>query len=104
VSLPGSCSQLTALPEARRLTESSGNPSTAFSVKLLGLTDSVSEFLTTLLTKKSSLVMMDSTNRGELMYSRLVTPFAKAAFRNAVNRDGLAKCLIQFVFPPLLRR
>ena len=48
--------------------------------------------------------MQWSPNRGELMYSRLVTPFAQAALGNAVNRGGLAKCIIQLVFPPLVRR
>ena len=56
-----------------------------FSVKLLGLTDSVSEFLTTLLTKKSSLVMMDSTNGSELLDSKLVAPIAAVALGSLIN-------------------
>ena len=75
-----------------------------FSVKLLGLTDSVSEFLTTLLTKKSSLVMMDSTDGSELLDSKLVAPIATVALGSPIDGDGLTKCIVRYRFPSFLRR
>ena len=62
------------------------------------------EFSATPVAKESSLVMAGSTNRGEMMCSKLVAPFAKAASRNAVNRDWLTECIVQHRFPSLLRR
>jgi hypothetical protein len=56
--------------------------------------DDASEFLTTALAKESTLVMVYSTNCGELVCSKLVAPFAKVAFRSSINRDGLAKCIV----------
>ncbi|HEX6551791.1 MAG TPA: hypothetical protein VF026_03450 [Ktedonobacteraceae bacterium] len=64
---------------------SNHNTCTTFSVQLLGLTDNVSEFLTTLLTKKSSLVMMDSTNGSELLDSKLVAPIATVTLGSPIN-------------------
>jgi len=61
--------------------------------------DSVGKIFTTPLAKVSSLVMMDSTNRGELVYSKLVAHIAKMTFRSPINRDGLAKCIVQHMVP-----
>jgi hypothetical protein len=52
---------------------------------MMELTDSVSEFLTTFLSKKSSLFMADSTLGSELLDSKLVAPIAKVAFRSPIN-------------------
>ncbi len=64
------------------------------------LGDDAGEFLTIPLAKVSSLVMVYSTNSDEMVYSRLVAPIAKMAFRSPINRDGLAKCSVQHLFTP----
>jgi hypothetical protein len=68
------------------------------------LSDGASEFLTTRMAKESSLVMVYSTNRGQLVGSKLVAPLATVALGSPINRDGLAKCIIWHFCPPLLRR
>jgi hypothetical protein len=72
------------------------------SIRRIG--DSVDEILTALMAEVSGLIVMDSTNRRELVYSKLVAPIAKMAFRSPINRDGPAKCIVRHMFPSLLRR
>jgi hypothetical protein len=66
--------------------------------------DGAGKFFTTPQAKVSSLVMYRPTNRGELVCSKLVAPFAKVAFRSPINRDGLTKCIVRHIFPSLLCR
>jgi hypothetical protein len=66
------------------------------------LGDGVSKSLSTLLTKKSSLVMMDSTNGSELLDSKLVAPIATVALGSPINCERLMKCILRHVNSPLL--
>ena len=66
--------------------------------------DGMGECFTTLVAKESTLVMMCSTNRGEMVSSRLVAPFATVALGSPLNRDGLTKCIVRHMFPSFLRR
>ena len=79
---------------ARSYIDDSAAPWRNCSLSAHRLSDGAGEFLTTRMAKESSLVMVYSTNRGQLVGSKLVAPLATVAFRSPINRDGLAKCIV----------
>jgi hypothetical protein len=67
--------------------------------------DGLSELLTAWPTKKSTLIMIGSTDRSKLTLSRLATPLTDAATRGKIDGKGAVKLVTLYLLhkkPPLL--